>query len=385
MKFTVERDVLADAVAWAARTLPSRPHNPVLSGLQIEAIANGPEAGRLVISSFDMEVASKVEIAAEVDEPGITLVHGRMLSDIAKSLPNMAVQISLDGQRMTLRCGRVNYALPVLPVEDYPALPDNPPASGSLPGPLFAQALSQVSVAATRDDTVPFLMGVKIEIDGTKVTLAATDRYRLAVRTLEWTPSSPNLVANALVQAKMLADAAKSLAMADEVRLAFTSQGEGRMGIEGLNRKTTARLIAAEFPKFAQLLPKEPDTLAWVETDALIDAVKRVSLVVENKSTAVRLVFNASDVMLRAGQVDDSSVATATDILDCVTEGDPIDIAFNPQYLLDGLGHLNKKYVRLAFTQANKPAVLTGANEPGGENDDSYLYLLMPVRMTSAP
>ncbi|MSZ57079.1 MAG: DNA polymerase III subunit beta, partial [Actinobacteria bacterium] len=184
MKFRVERDVLADAVAWAARTLPSRPSLPVLAGLVLTA---GDDA--LTLSSFDYEVSARVEVICDVEHPGTTLVSGRLLSDIAKSLPAQPVTVSVEGTRVIITCGRSSFTLPTLPVEDYPQLPAMPVSSGEIAGSLFATAVAQVAIAAGRDDTLPTLTGIRLEIDGTNLVLAATDRYRLAVRDFQWNPS----------------------------------------------------------------------------------------------------------------------------------------------------------------------------------------------------
>ncbi len=143
MKFRVERDVLAEAVAWAARSLPARPPVPVLAGLMLDA-----SDGRLVLSSFDYEVSARVEIAADINEPGVALVSGRLLADISRSLPDRPVEVTTDASKVVLTCGSSRFTLLTLPVDDYPALPEMPGASGSLRGDVFASAVGQVSVAA---------------------------------------------------------------------------------------------------------------------------------------------------------------------------------------------------------------------------------------------
>ncbi len=147
MKLRVERDVLAESVAWAARTLPSRPSLPVLAGLVLTASADG-----LTLSSFDYEVSGRVDVEADVIDPGTALVSGRLLADIARSLPGQPVQIESEGTRLAITCGRSSFTLPTLPVEDYPQLPAMPTATGTVPGQLFASAVAQVAIAAGRDD-----------------------------------------------------------------------------------------------------------------------------------------------------------------------------------------------------------------------------------------
>lgn len=374
MKLRVERDVLADSVAWAARTLPSRPSLPVLAGLVLTASESG-----LQLSSFDYEVSGRVDIAADVATEGTSLVSGRLLADIARALPPAPVTIESEGTRISITCGRSSFTLPTLPVEDYPQLPVMPTTSGSVGGAAFAAAVAQVAIAAGRDDTLPTLTGIRMEIEGSSIVLAATDRYRLAVREFSWNPQVPSMSSHALVPARTLADTAKSLADVDEVIIALSSggAGEGLIGFEGHGRRTTTRLLDGEFPKYRSLLPTESSAIANVETAMLMDAVKRVALVAE-RNTPVRLAFDGSELTLRAGAGDD---AQAVEVLESTLEGDAIDIAFNPAYLLDGLAAVGSTVTRFSFTQATRPAVLTGVDDDQKSLDD-YKYLLMPVRLT---
>lgn len=374
--FHVERDVLADAVAWAARTLPARaPLNPILQNLRLEATGTGS----LQISSFDQEVSSRVEVPADVEQEGVILVSGRLLSDIAKMLPGRDVTVQVEGSRAKVKAGRSTFGLPTVEDRDYPQPPETPAASGSLRGADFAEALAQVCVAASRDDNMPMLTGVRMEIEGSQITLAATDRYRLAVRTVHWSPEDPSISAAALVPARTLNEAGKALSGADQVTIGLsTAQGEqGVIGINGLGRRTTMRLLSGEFPKFRQLLPDQTATQAWVEKSALVEATKRMALVASH----VKLSFTSGELGLSAGAAEDSA-ASAVDYLECETEGEDLDIAFNPTFLLEGLQAISEPFVRLAFTHPNKPAVMAGCKESRGDHDDSYTYLLMPVRVS---
>jgi DNA polymerase-3 subunit beta len=375
VKFRVERDVLADAVSWAARTLPTRPSMPVLAGLVLEAHEDS-----VTLSSFDYDVSSRVTIAAEVQTPGTSLVSGRLLADITRSLPGAPVQLSNEGTRVVITCGRSSFTLPTLPVEDYPSLPAMPDSSGDIEAALFASAVAQVAIAAGRDDTLPTLTGIRMEIEGGNIVLAATDRYRLAVREFSWNPKSSSISVNALIPAKTLADTAQSLATTDLVTIALSAggSGEGLIGFEGSGRRTTTRLLDGEFPKYRTLLPSEAATVASVDTAALADAVKRVALVAE-RNTPVRLAFDGSEVVLRAGAGED---AQDNEVVECRVDGDGLEIAFNPTYLLDGLSAVDSVTTTFSFTQATRPAVLTGADSNAASGVDDYRYLLMPVRLT---
>ncbi|MFE2724494.1 DNA polymerase III subunit beta [Kitasatospora sp. NPDC059327] len=375
MKFRVERDVLAEAVAWAARSLPARPPVPVLAGLLLTA-----QEGSLALSGFDYEVSARVELEADIEEAGTVLVSGRLLNDISRNLPNRPVEISTDGQRVSVVCGSSRFTLPTLPVDEYPALPQMPTATGTVSGDVFASAVSQAAVAAGRDDTLPVLTGVRVEIEGDRITLAATDRYRFAVRELLWKPEQPDISAVALVPAKTLQDIAKSLGSGDTVSIALSSggAGEGLIGFEGAGRRTTTRLLEGEFPKFRSLFPTEFSAVAAIQTQPFLEALKRVSLVAE-RNTPVRLNFEQGVLTLEAGSGDD---AQATERIDADLEGDDISIAFNPGYLEEGLKAIDSAYAQLSFTTPTKPALLSGKASVDTEADEAYQYLIMPVRLS---
>ncbi|MEU3773033.1 DNA polymerase III subunit beta [Streptomyces sp. NPDC046876] len=375
MKIRVERDVLAEAVAWAARSLPARPPVPVLAGLLLKA-----EEGTLSLSGFDYEVSARVSVEADVEEDGTVLVSGRLLADICRALPNRPVEISTDGVRATVVCGSSRFTLHTLPVEEYPALPQMPTATGTVPGEVFASAAAQVAIAAGRDDTLPVLTGVRIEIEGDRVTLASTDRYRFAVREFLWKPENPDASAVALVPAKTLLDTAKSLTSGDTVTLALSGSGagEGLIGFEGAGRRTTTRLLEGDLPKYRTLFPTEFNSIAVIETAPFVEAVKRVALVAE-RNTPVRLSFETGVLTLEAGSSDD---AQAVERVDAQLEGDDISIAFNPTFLLDGLSAIDSPVAQLSFTTSTKPALLSGRPAVDAEADEAYKYLIMPVRLS---
>lgn len=375
VKIRVERDVLAEAVAWVARSLPARPPAPVLAGLLLKA-----EDGALSFSSFDYEVSAKVSVDAEIDEDGTVLVSGRLLADICRALPNRPVEISTDGVRATVVCGSSRFTLHTLPVEEYPALPEMPTATGTVPGEVFASAAAQVAIAAGRDDTLPVLTGVRIEIEGETVTLASTDRYRFAVREFLWKPENPDASAVALVPAKTLLDTAKALTSGDTVTLALSGSGagEGLIGFEGAGRRTTTRLLEGDLPKYRTLFPTEFNSVAVIETAPFVEAVKRVSLVAE-RNTPVRLSFEQGVLILEAGSSDD---AQAVERVDAQLDGDDISIAFNPTFLLDGLSAIDSPVAQLSFTTSTKPALLSGRPAMDAEADNAYKYLIMPVRLS---
>jgi DNA polymerase-3 subunit beta len=383
VKFRVERDVLADAVAWAARSLPVRPSAPVLAGLLIETQQDGSNG--LMLSTFDYETSARATVPADVSDEGRALVSGRLLADICRSLPNKPVEMTIDGAKVSLTCGSARFSLQTMPVEEYPSLPEMPQATGTVRSDVFAAAVAQAVTAAGRDDMLPVLTGVRIEIEGSDIALLATDRFRLSLRELSWEPGATDASAAALVPARVLADTAKSLTAGTEVTIALSSggAGEGIIGFEGSAgggvRRTTTRLLDGEFPKVRTLFPSEQTTIARVDRATLVEAVKRVSLVAE-RNTAVQLAFADGLLTLDAGSGDE---ALATEQIEAQVKGDDITTGFNPQFLLDGLTALEHPVVEMAFTQASKPAVMAGVESFDGEADLSFRYLLMPRRLLS--
>ena len=376
MKFRVDRDVLAEAVTWTARSLPTRPPVPVLAGVRIDA----EESGAVQLSSFDYEVSARSELAADVSEKGTVLVSGRLLAEISRALPAKPVDLVLEGTKVSVTCGASRFSLLTMPVEDYPALPAMPDVIGTVAGDRLAEAVAQVTVAASRDDTLPLLTGVRMEIEGEKMTLLATDRYRLALRELPWFPARPDVSQVALVRARTLSDAARSLGGSDEVTLALsTGVGVDLIGFEAGGRHTTSLLVDGDYPAVRRLFPDETPIHAVVDLAALTEAARRVSLVAE-RNTPIRLAFSEGQVVLDAGQGDD---AQASEALETTLVGEDITVAFNPQYLLDGLGALTTPFVRLSFTHPNKPVEFTGQAAVDGDDDGSYRHLLVPIRFAS--
>ena len=373
MKLRVEHDVFADAVSWVARTIPSRPSLPVLAGMKVEADKDGAVA----LSSYDPDISSHAVIEAAVDEPGTTLVHGRLLSDFARALPNKPIDMELKGAKLEVVCGSSHISMQSMPLEDYPSPPPMPEVSGVVDGALWQETVAQVVTAASSDDTLPLLVSVCIEIEGKTMSLMATDRYRLAVRDLTWEPSNKDASHRILVRASRLSDIAKALGSVGKVELAIDNSGRtGMIGFSAAGRHNVARLIDGEYPQVRNLFPSEATGYAVIGRQEMLDAIKRARLVVE-KNSAVRLSFSEGQVILEAGQGDSAQTSEA---LEATLHGEDIVMAFNPSFLQEGLGATSAPYVRLSFTSASKPAVLTAQPEIDGEDDQEFRLLLMPIR-----
>jgi DNA polymerase III subunit beta len=264
-----------------------------------------------------------------------------------------------------------------MPEAEYPPLPALPAVSGTVPGDSFAQAVSQVIIAASKDDTLPILTGVRMEIEDDLITLLATDRYRLAMREVPWKPVTPGISTSALVKAKTLNEVAKTLGNSGDIQLALSDDDSRLIGFESGGRTTTSLLVDGDYPKIRSLFPDSTPIHATVQTQELVEAVRRVSLVAE-RNTPVRLAFTQGLLNLDAGTGED---AQASEELEAQLSGDDITVAFNPHYLVEGLSVIETKFVRFSFTTAPKPAMITAQADADGEDQDDYRYLVMPVRL----
>lgn len=376
MKFTVEQHTLADAVNWVSRSLSNRPIMTALLGIVIEV-----ENGEVFLSGSDLETSSKAHFKADISQTGKVLVPGKLLAEISRSLPNKPVTVALEGSRVLVTSGTAKFTLPTLSLNEYPNLPTIPDTTGIIASDVFATAVAQVAIAAGRDDSLPTLTGIHVEINQDTVTLAATDRYRLAVREVQWQATQPNLETSALLRARTLAEATKSLTGSNNLSISFTppASHERLAGFINDGKSMTSRMLDGTFPPYRHLLPQNITTTAVVEVVPFLDSVRRVALVTD-KTVPLRLNFSESTLELEAGAGEE---AQATEAIEIVLTGEAISIAFNPVFLADGLQAVGTPFVQISFTGSNKPAILTGKQDRNSEPVENYRYLLMPMRYAS--
>ncbi|MER6104753.1 DNA polymerase III subunit beta [Streptomyces sp. NPDC001832] len=348
MEFRIERSALTDAVAWAARVLPTRSPVPVLGGLLLEA-----SDGRLCISGLDYEASACIKVEAETVRAGRVLVMGRRLLDVCRVLPEGAVECVVEGSRFSLTSDSARFGLSVLPFDDYPALPALPEVLGAVDAEEFAAAVAHVTVAAGRDDTLPTLTGIRLALDGDTMTLAATDRYRFAVRTLRWKPGKDGVSADVVVSARRLTEIARSFGRTGVVQLALDG---GSVGFELAGMRTTVRLLDGRLPRHDKLFTMVGAVSAVTDRAPLVEAVKRVAVVAEGGSP-LQLAFSGDSVLLQAGYEDD----VASQRLPAVLDGtDELTVAFNPSYLMDALASFDAPVVRFELMGPGQRAMVTG-------------------------
>lgn len=376
MKFQVNRDVFSEAVSFAVKLLPQRTTQPILSGVLIEA-----RAGSLTLSSFDYEVSSTTEIAAEVDEEGTALVSGRLLADIASRLPSAPVQFSTVDGKIAVQCGSAKFTLLSMPVEEYPTLPEVAERTGVLPADDFATAVAQVTVAASRDDVTPVITGVQLEVGENSLSLVATDRYRVAVREIDWDSGSQSAEGTtALIPARTLAEVGKTFGHSGTVSVSIVRNDDRELiAFSAEKRTVTSLLIKGNFPPVRRLFPDTVENYAVINTAELVEATRRVSLVLEREA-ALRFSFSIEGVTLEAAGAEQ---AQASETIDCHLVGEDTVVSLKPSFLLDGLGAVHSEFVRISFTKTDNPnkpgpVLITSQSSKEQPGADNYKYLLQP-------
>lgn len=374
MKVEIDSAALADAVAWTTRVIDARPANPILAGIQLEAID-----GTLQLSAFNYEISARHHIEAGIDEPGTALVLGKLLADITKSLPAEKTYLSTDGSTLTISSGKSTFTLQLMPETEYPDLPVVPAKLGQVDAPTFVQAVSQAIVAVSREENRPVLTGVRIQFHGDKVVMTSTDRYRLSRSSFSWTPQDKNLDVTTLVRGSLLRDVARSLDDHQNVRLDFDTENPTLLGFENAGRVSTSQIIDGEFPAVDRLFSDSYPIQAVIDRHLLISAIKRVALVAE-RDAPIRMTFEGQELTLSAGAVDE---AQAMETLDIDMDGDDITVAFNPSYLIEGLSAITEPYVRMKMTTPVKPVEFNGQQEADSDESMDYRYLLVPMRFNN--
>ncbi|GAB3610825.1 MULTISPECIES: DNA polymerase III subunit beta [Humibacter] len=376
MRFQANRDVLSEAVSFTVKLLPQRTTLPILSGILISTTDDG-----ISLSAFDYEVSAHTEISAAVEEPGTVLVSGRLLAEIASKLPNAPVTFATEENRIVVSCGTANFTLLSMPVEEYPTLPQISGESGVVPADDFSQAVAQVAVAASRDDVTPVITGVQLEITENRLSLVATDRYRVAVREIDWEGSiGQSEPSTALVPARTLQEIGKTFGHNGNIDVTLVAKDDRELIAFTAEKKTvTSLLIKGNFPPVKRLFPESVDNYAVINTADLIEATRRVSLVLEREA-ALRFSFSTDGLTLEA---IGSEQAQASESIDALLTGDDTVVSLKPQFLLDGLGAVHSEYVRISFTKTDNPnkpgpVLITSQTSKEQAGSDSYRYLLQP-------
>lgn len=374
MKFQVNRDVLAEAVSFAVKLLSGRNPLAILSGVLIEATPEG-----VVLSSFDYEVSTTTTIAATVEEPGKVLVLGRLLADIASRLPNAPVTISTQDSKVLVTCGSSEFTLLSMSLDEYPTIPKVSGQTGVVKADEFGAAVSQVALAAAREDAMQVITGIFFEVSDNKLNLVATDRYRIAVRQLDWDNGESDDF-TALVPARTVNEIGKTFANAGTISISLSRVDDREMiAFTADNKTVTSLLIKGTFPPVKKHFPDSISQYAVVNTAELIEATRRVKLVVE-KDGFMRFTFGNGQIALESLN---GAQAQAHENVDAITNNDEIVLSLKADFLLDGLNAVHSEFTRISFIVSDiatkpSPILLTSQTSREADNSDEFRYLLQP-------
>lgn len=372
--FTIDAATLASVAGWAARVLPAKPVTPILAGLVVDVTD-----GEIRLTAYDYETAATVTVPTMLATPGRMLVSGRLLAAVAAAAAKAGgktpdVTVTDIGQAVTVKAGRSEWTLPALPIEDYPQLPGTTAPPSEVDASELLRALGRVLPAVDRRGQVPALGGVEISADGDTLTLAATDRFRLAAAPIPWKPHGADLPAT-IVPYDLLGSASKAIAGAGTVHLGVTG---GTFTIATDSHTLAGRPVSAEFPRWRKLMPDgQSDTRAVVAAAGLARAADQASVMLEGVPS-LRLDFGPGEVTVSAAG-DDRAARAVADVVDY--RGDPMTVAVNPGYLRDALAGAESPLVEIQFgANASRPLLVLPMAE-GDAPRDEYRHLLMPVRL----
>ena len=376
MKFQADREVLSDAVSFLVRLLSPRPQLPQLSGVMIEAYGN-----EVQLSIFDYEVAARVKIAAAIDTPGKVLVQARLLSEILSKLPAASVSMELDETRFHVNSGSSKFSLSSMSTTDYPDTPEFPVATGKVSANEFTNGVAKVAVAASREEVTPVLTAVMITASSKELTMVSTDRFRVAVKVIPWAGKSVDR--EVLIPARVLSEISKTFSHDSELELGFGEGEKDMIGFSSANKSVSTATIKGKYPAVLQLFPEETASFAILSKQELLDATRRVALVVDREKP-LRYKFSENELSLES---IGSDVADASEQVSCSMKGEETVVSLRPQFLTDALAGLDVENVKIGFTvnpnNPNKPGpVLISPVDPK-DSDKDFKYLLQPNLLVS--
>lgn len=375
MQFSTSTDRLRSGLEWVAQSLPNRSLNPILAAVTLEL--DPACEGVVTLRAYDYELATTVDIpVTSWSGKRLVAVSGRLLVEIAKALPPGEVHVATQGACLRLEAGAATFSLPLMPEEDYPTLPTPPAAAGTVDADVFTGAVRQVAWAASRDPAVPLLTTTQLSIDPREkvITLAATDRYRLAIKRIPYIPGAEGEPFSVYVPGGMLDKLARGLGRAESVTLA-AQPGEPNIGFVGERRTATVtQMQKGQYPPVQTLIPTQFAGVATMPTAELLEVVRRVAVV--SDTTGCRLMFDKGLVTVTSGGDNGEH---ASDQLAIDYEGQPLTVSFRHNYLLDVLTHIGAEKVTACLVDPIKPAKFC----PAGDGGEDLVYVVMPLRAGS--
>jgi DNA polymerase-3 subunit beta len=362
LRATCSRDDLAGALGTVSRGLSTRGAVQVLSGILLRG-----EEGRLTLAATDMEISLRASIVGEVSGDGAVVVPGRLLTDLARLLPDESVTLVYEEGEgvLTITSGSHSSRLNVYSAEDFPRLPPTDVSLHTIAAPALLGTIEKVARAASRDESRPVLTGILVRFEGDRLVMAATDSYRLAVKETELEAAGADL--DAIIPARALQELARLAAGADEVRLGVH---ENHVIFSAGEVWLTSRRIDGQFPNYKQLLPETFEAEVTTPREPLLHVIRRAGVLAQ-RNAPLRLRFSEGELGVSAQTQD---VGEAHETLPLDYGGEPLEIGFNPDFLRDGLEAVSTDTVQLKLINPLRPGLIVSP-------DESFWYLIMPIRL----
>lgn len=373
MKFQADREVMHEAVSFAVRLISPKPQSPQASGILIVADTNQVE-----LSVFDFEVAAKAHFAAAVDKPGQILVQGKLFADIIGKLPGQTISFEIQENRAVISAGSSKFTLTPMLVADTAPAPEFPSSIGSVSAVDFALAVNQVAPAASKEEVMASLTTVSITVQDKQLSLLATDKFRVAHKTLPWKGTATDK--EVLVPARVIQEIAKTFTNSGQLEIGLDDSGREIIGFRAADKSVTTATVKAKFPAVLSLFPdpSEIEHFAVVRTHDLLDATRRVALVVD-KDKPLRYRFSDGELILETIGGD---VAEGSESIPASITGDGLSVSLKPQFVIDVLSGIDQENVQIVFTSnknnPGKPGPVQISPMTEKQQISDYRYLLQP-------
>lgn len=363
MKLSISQSELQNTLNVVSKGAATRSTLPVLAGILLRA-----EDGFLTMESTDLNLSIRSKVAALIEEEGNVVIPAVLLSNIVKKLPDAAVHLETTDDSVTILCESTSISLKTLPYQDFPAFPEvQPDQTISIPFALFSRMIKRVEKVVAHDETRPVLTGILIEANEETLRFVATDSYRLAITETSFKGISDF---SAVIPGPFLKEVAGLTPSEEEISISFN---ENQIIVSYGTHTFINRRIEGTYPNYNQLLPDSFTTNVVFDTRQLIDSIDRISIL-SNKTTPVKIDVNepSQTVQVSTGTQD---VGAGSETIGATIKGESLEIAFNYAYVLDGLRAAESNEIILELQSTQRPGIFRV------EGDETYLYLIMPVRI----
>ncbi len=374
MKVTCSKSELVKGVQIVQTAITGKGGLPILSNILIESDDSSPN--RLKLVSTDLEVGIKCTIAADVAKKGAVTLPAKKFGDIVRELPDKDIKIEVSkDNKVIISCDKIIFKVVGLPKDEFPILPEFKHENKfTIKQALLKDIIKKTIFAISTDETRYVLNGLYLQTSNNKIEVVSTDGRRLAYILGGALPKSGKKT-DIIIPAKAINELNRILTREGDVTVSFS---ENQISFELDNILLLSRLIEGRFPNYEQVIPKSSAVKLKINTQELLDAVKRISLLAPEKAESIKLALSDNKMMISATS---QGVGEAEEEVVLSYKGDNFEVAYNPRYIGDVLKNIETEAVMLEFTDASSPAVIKPELKEKEKDKDNYLCVIMPMRL----